>query len=177
MSRVGKNPIKVPSGVNVVINSTSIEASGKLGKQSFSFSDTVTVERQDDVVIVKPLSMSKQGRMMWGTTQSQIANLIKGVSEGNVVNLELKGVGYRAAVQGDKLNLQLGFSHDILFPIPAGITIVCEKPTTISIKGPCKQTVGQVAAEIRKYRQPEPYKGKGVIREGEFVVRKEGKKK
>jgi len=177
MSRVGKNPIKIPSGVNVTISADSIEVSGKLGKQSFSFSDLISVEKEGDFIVVKPKTLTKQGRMLWGTTQRRVANLVKGVNEGATVNLELSGVGYRAAVQGSNLNIQLGFSHDVLFPIPEGISIKCEKPTAISITGADKQVVGQIAAEIRKYRQPEPYKGKGVIREGEFVVRKEGKKK
>jgi len=177
MSRVGKNPISVPAGVTVTINANVIEAQGKTGKDSYEFPDHVIVERNDNVIVVKPKSGEKIAQMMWGTAQRRIATMIFAVDQGAVVNLELSGVGYRASVQGSKLVLQLGYSHDIEYPIPHGITVKCEKPTSISITGPSKQKVGQMAAEIRSYRTPEPYKGKGVIRQGEFVVRKEGKKK
>lgn len=178
MSRVGKNPIKVPSGVTVTINANVIEAQGKMGKDSYQFPDLVTVVRTDNIISVKPKeSQAKQARMMWGTVQRRIETMVSSVDQGATVNLELSGVGYRASVQGAKLVLQLGYSHDVEYPIPQGITVKCDKPTSISISGPNKQQVGQMAAEIRSYRVPEPYKGKGVIRSGEFVIRKEGKKK
>lgn len=177
MSRVGKHPIQIPSGVNVTINGNVIEASGKLGKLSRILPEGVIVENADNAITVKPANESKQSRMLWGTMQRQISNMINGVANGTTINLDLVGVGYRASVQGQNINVQLGFSHDVVYPIPQGITVKCEKPTSIAITGADKQLVGQVAAEIRKHRQPEPYKGKGVIREGEFVVRKEGKKK
>ena len=177
MSRVGKNPIKVPAGVTVTINANVIEAQGKIGKDSYQFPEQVILERTDGIIIVKPKSSAKGAQMMWGTAQRRIAAMISAVDQGATVNLELSGVGYRAAVQGTKLVLQLGYSHDIDYPIPQGIVVKCDKPTSISLTGPSKQQVGQMAAEIRSYRVPEPYKGKGVIRSGEFVVRKEGKKK
>lgn len=177
MSRVGKNPINVPAGVTVTINANVIEAQGKIGKDSYQFPDHVSIELNDNVIVVKPKSDEKIARMMWGTAQRRVATMISAVDQGATVNMELSGVGYRASVQGSKLVLQLGYSHDIDYPIPQGIVVKCEKPTMISITGPSKQKVGQMAAEIRSYRVPEPYKGKGVIRQGEFVVRKEGKKK
>lgn len=177
MSRVGKNPINVPTGVTVTVNGNVIEAQGKNGKDSYQFPDYVSIERQDNVIVVKPKSGEKIARMMWGTAQRRIASMISAVDQGATVNMELSGVGYRASVQGSKLVLQLGYSHDVEYPIPQGIVVKCEKPTSISITGPSKQKVGQMAAEIRSYRIPEPYKGKGVIRQGEFIVRKEGKKK
>jgi large subunit ribosomal protein L6 len=177
MSRVGKNPIKVPAGVTVAINANVIEAQGKIGKGSYQFPDQVTLEFSDGLIVVKPKVGEKNARMMWGTAQRRIATMISAVDQGATVNLELSGVGYKAAVQGSKIVLQLGYSHDVEFPIPEGFIVKCDKPTSLSITGPSKQQVGQMAAEIRSYRVPEPYKGKGVIRSGEFVVRKEGKKK
>lgn len=177
MSRVGKHPIHIPSGVKVQISQGILEAQGKLGSSSVVFTDDVIVSHQGDFVEVRPANDSKRSRMMWGTIRRQIASLVSGVSTGATVNLELSGVGYRASVQGNNLVMQLGFSHDIVYLIPQGITIKCEKPTSISITGASKQQVGQIASELRAHRKPEPYKGKGVIREGEFVLRKEGKKK
>jgi large subunit ribosomal protein L6 len=177
MSRVGKNPIQIPSGVTVAVKGNKIEVSGKLGTDSCPMSELVVIKTEQGVTTVSPVNETKEARMIWGTTQRQIQNMVKGVSEGCTVNLELVGVGYRASVQGDKLCVQLGFSHDVFYTLPKGYSAKCEKPTSIAITGPSKQVVGQIAAEIRKYRKPEPYKGKGVIREGEFVVRKEGKKK
>lgn len=177
MSRVGKNPIIVPAGVTVTVNANMIEAQGKTGKDSYQIPEEVSLERTDNAIIVKPKSSGKIARMMWGTAQRRIASMVSAVDHGATVNLELSGVGYRAALQGSKLVLQLGYSHDVEYPIPQGIVVKCDKPTSISITGPSKQKVGQMAAEIRSHRIPEPYKGKGVIRAGEFVVRKEGKKK
>ena len=131
----------------------------------------------NNIIHIKPNADDKASRMMWGTVQRRIASMVTAVDKGAIVNLELSGVGYRASVQGTNLVLQLGYSHDVTYPIPQGIVVKCEKPTSISIMGSNKQKVGQMAAEIRSYRVPEPYKGKGVIRAGEFVVRKEGKKK
>ena len=177
MSRVGKNPINVPAGVTVNINANVVEAQGKLGKDSYTYPEHVCVEIKDNVITVKPRSEETVARMMWGTAQRRIATMISAVDQGATVNLELSGVGYRASVQGSNLVMQLGYSHDVVYPIPQGIVVKCEKPTSISITGPSKQQVGQMAAEIRSYRIPEPYKGKGIIRQGEFVIRKEGKKK
>ena len=177
MSRVGKNPVIVPSGVNVTLSNGKIEVTGKFGKLSMQFTDAVKVEMANSQILVTPANESKVARALWGTTQRRVKNLVNDVANGVTVNLELIGVGYRASVQGNSLSLQLGFSHDVVYPLPEGITVKCEKPTSIAITGADRQLVGQVAAEVRNYRQPEPYKGKGVIRQGEFVIRKEGKKK
>ena len=177
MSRVGINPVTIPSGVDLKIDGAKVIAKGKLGELTFEVSDQVGVSMDDGKVVIKPLNDSKKARALWGTTRARIANLVEGVSEGFTKNLEIVGVGYRAQVQGNALNLQLGFSHDVLYPIPQGITVKCEKPTSISISGADKQQVGQVAAEIRGYRPPEPYKGKGVRYADEYILRKEGKKK
>jgi len=177
MSRVGKYPVVVPNGVTVDLAGTELSVKGKLGQSSLKLVDAVVASLEGNQVWVKPKNETKQSRMMWGTTRANINNMIKGVSEGFTINLEINGVGYRAAVQGKTLQLQLGFSHDVNFPIPEDITIKCEKPTSISVTGKDKQRVGQIAAEIRAYRGPEPYKGKGVKYETETILRKEGKKK
>ncbi len=177
MSRVGKNPVEVPSGVEVAIKGGLVSAKGKLGTLDFEASDDVVISQEDGKIWVKPANEGKRARAMWGTVRSRIQNMVIGVSEGFTKNLEINGVGYRAAVQGQSLNLQLGFSHDVAYPIPEGITVKCEKPTSIAVSGADKQKVGQVAAEIRSYRPPEPYKGKGVKYADEVILRKEGKKK
>ncbi len=177
MSRVGKNPVDVPSGVDIKIDGGLITAKGKLGELSFQATEDVEITSADNQIWVKPRDDSKRARAMWGTARSRIANLVQGVSEGFTKDMEIVGTGYRASVQGSNLNLQLGFSHDVVYPIPAGITVKCEKPTSISISGADKQAVGQMAAEIRGYRPPEPYKGKGVRYADEEILRKEGKKK
>lgn len=177
MSRVGKNPVVVPSGVEVKVDGLTVSAKGKLGELSFDVTNDVTITLEDGKVTVAPVDMSKKARSMWGTARARIQNLVIGVSEGYTKNLEITGVGYRAAVQGKTLNLQLGFSHDVNYPIPEGIEMKCAKPTSISISGADKQLVGQVASEIRGYRPPEPYKGKGVRYADEQILRKEGKKK
>jgi len=177
MSRVGKNPVDVPAGVEVAISGGLVSAKGKLGALDFQATSDVAITQEEGKIWVKPVNESKKARSMWGTARSRIQNMVTGVSEGFTKNLEINGVGYRAAVQGQALNLQLGFSHDVAYPIPEGITIKCEKPTAISISGADKQKVGQVAAEIRSYRPPEPYKGKGVKYADEVILRKEGKKK
>jgi len=177
MSRVGKYPVVVPSGVTVSLAGTEVQIKGKLGMSSLKVVDDVEASLEGTQLWVKPKSETKRARMMWGTTRALLNNMVKGVSEGFTINLEINGVGYRAAVQGKILNLQLGYSHDINYPIPDGITMKCEKPTSISITGKDKEVVGQIAAEIRAFRGPEPYKGKGVKYETETILRKEGKKK
>jgi large subunit ribosomal protein L6 len=177
MSRVGKYPVPVPSGVSVQITGQNLTVKGKLGEAQRVLSEEVETTVDGDKVWVKPKTESKAARMMWGTTRALINNMVKGVSEGFTINLEINGVGYRAAVEGKTLKLQLGYSHDVDYPIPAGITMKCDKPTAISITGTDKQVVGQIAAEIRAFRGPEPYKGKGVKYETETILRKEGKKK
>ncbi|WP_282606939.1 50S ribosomal protein L6 [Pelagibius sp. Alg239-R121] len=177
MSRVGKNPVEVPSGVEIAVKGRLVSAKGKLGQLEFEATDDVAIEVKDGQVTVTPVNQSKQARAMWGTARSRVQNMVTGVSDGFTRNLEINGVGYRAAVQGKSLNLQLGYSHDINFPIPEGISITCSKPTAIAISGADKQKVGQVASEIRSFRPPEPYKGKGVKYEDEVILRKEGKKK
>ena len=177
MSRVGMNPVSVPEGVSVTIADGEVTANGKLGKLSYRFVEDVDVAMKDGFITVMPKSDARHALNMWGTTRSQIFNLVKGVDEGFSVNLEINGVGYRAAVEGKKLILQLGYSHNVDFSIPEGVTIKCAKPTEITVLGANKQQVGQVAANIRSFRKPEPYKGKGIKYVDEYILRKEGKKK
>jgi len=177
MSRIGKNPVALPQGVDVQIASGVLTAKGKLGTLQMNLSSEVTTTVEDGKVWVKPNSETKRARALWGTTRAIVNNMVAGVSKGFEKNLEISGVGYRAAVQGKTLNLQLGYSHDVQFPIPDDVKIVCEKPTTIKITGADRQRVGQVAAVIRGYRKPEPYKGKGIKYDTETIRRKEGKKK
>jgi large subunit ribosomal protein L6 len=177
MSRVGKYPVSIPDGVTIQIANDEITAKGKLGELSAPISAEVDVVYEDNVVKVTPKRESKKARSMWGTTRALVSNLVTGVSTGFTVNLEINGVGYRAAVEGSDLVLALGFSHPVRFPIPDGITMKCERPTAISISGSDKQRVGQLAAEIRAFRPPEPFKGKGVKYANEIILRKEGKKK
>lgn len=177
MSRVGKHPILVPAGVTVEIANENLLARGKLGELSLPLNPLVVVSMENNQVSVRPRTEEKNARMMWGTYRMLVQNIVKGVSEGFQVNLEINGVGYRAAVQGSELVMQLGFSHEIRFAIPKGITIKCEKPTVVSVFGADRQLVGEVAAKIRSYRGPEPYKGKGIKYDNEVIVRKEGKKK
>ncbi|MEM7169591.1 MAG: 50S ribosomal protein L6 [Pseudomonadota bacterium] len=177
MSRVGKNPVDVPSGVDVAINDRIVSAKGKLGQLEYEATGDVELSMEDGKIVVKPVNESKRARSMWGTARSRIQNLITGVSQGFTKELEINGVGYRASVQGQNLVLQLGYSHDINYPIPQDIQVKCDKPTSISITGMDKQKVGQMASEIRAYRKPEPYKGKGIKYAGEVILRKEGKKK
>ncbi|ANK83129.1 MAG: 50S ribosomal protein L6 [Rhizobiales bacterium NRL2] len=177
MSRIGKNPVPVPSGVDVKLDGRDITVKGKLGQLSMRFVPEVEVSFDEGRITVRPKDESQKSRMMWGMQRTLAANLVHGVSEGFHRDLEITGTGYRAQVQGNKLNLQLGFSHDVVYDIPDGIDIKCEKPTSIRVSGIDKQQVGQVAAEIRGWRPPEPYKGKGVRYADEYVVRKEGKKK
>jgi large subunit ribosomal protein L6 len=177
MSRVGKHPVTIPQGVDVAIAGQQLTAKGKLGQLSLALPEEVEVSKEDGTVVVKPVGDSTQARALWGTTRANINNMIAGVSKGFVRNLDITGVGYRAAVAGKKLTLQLGYSHDIVFDIPEGIAIKCERPTVIQITGADKQAVGQVAAKIRGFRPPEPYKGKGIRYSDETIRRKEGKKK
>ncbi|MGE0659116.1 MAG: 50S ribosomal protein L6 [Reyranellaceae bacterium] len=177
MSRVGKYPVAVPGGVNVEIVGQTIKAKGKKGEQSLTIPEDVEIKRDGDKIAVSPRSTTKKARALWGTSRANLRNLMVGVSDGFTVNLEINGVGYRAAADAKMLKLQLGYSHDIEYPIPAGITIKTAKPTEIEIAGFNKQQVGQVAAEIRSMRGPEPYKGKGIKYAGEKILRKEGKKK
>jgi large subunit ribosomal protein L6 len=177
MSRVGKYPVVVPNGVTVNISGSEVSVAGKLGTSVLKVVDGVEASLEGNQLWVKPISDSKQARMMWGTTRALLNNMVKGVSEGFTINLEINGVGYRAAVQGENLQLQLGYSHDVIYPIPADVTMKCEKPTAIAITGKDRQRVGQIASEIRAYRGPEPYKGKGVKYATETILRKEGKKK
>ena len=177
MSRIGKNPIQIPQGVEVKLAGQVISAKGKLGQGSITLVDEIEAEVKDGAVAVRPRNETRRARNMWGTSRSLVNNLVRGVADGFTENLEINGVGYRAAVQGKELVLQLGYTHEIKYPIPAGVTMKTEKPTTIAITGPDKQQVGQIAAELRAFRPPEPYKGKGVKYESETIIRKEGKKK
>jgi large subunit ribosomal protein L6 len=177
MSRIGKYPVEVPSGVEVELSGQTLTAKGSLGTLRLVVSNEVTASIADGTVTIAPKSETKHSRAMWGTTRALVNNMVTGVSKGFSVTLEINGVGYRAAVQGSTLNLQLGYSHDIAFPIPSDVRITCERPTIIALSGADRQRVGQVAAEIRAYRPPEPYKGKGIKYAGEIVRRKEGKKK
>ncbi len=177
MSRIGKNPVPVPDGVTVELNGNTVKAKGKLGELSETLVDDVVVSLEDNLIHVKPANDSKQARQMWGMSRSKVNNLVEGVSQGFKKELEISGVGYRAQMQGNSLVLQLGFSHEVKYPAPDGIKISCPEQTQVVIEGADKQQVGQVAAEIRAYRPPEPYKGKGVKYAGEYILRKEGKKK
>jgi large subunit ribosomal protein L6 len=177
MSRIGKNPIPIPQGVDVQLNGQTLSVKGRLGSLSLAVVPEVTAKIADGAVTITPIDESKRARAMWGTTRALVNNMVTGVATGFTRNLEINGVGYRAAVQGNTLNLQLGYSHDIPYPIPADVKIACERPTAIAVTGADRQRVGQVAAEIRAFRPPEPYKGKGVKYADETVRRKEGKKK
>jgi len=177
MSRIGKYPVTIPNGVEVQLAGQTLTAKGQLGALSLMLSNEVTTSIVDGAVTVAPKNDTKHSRAMWGTTRALINNMVTGVSTGFSVNLEITGVGYRAQVQGGILNLQLGYSHDIPFPIPADVRITCERPTVITVSGADRQRVGQIAADIRAYRPPEPYKGKGIKYATETVRRKEGKKK
>lgn len=177
MSRVGKHPVPVPAGVEIRVADQTLTAKGKLGQLSMAISADIAATVEDGHVVVKPANDTKRARVLWGTTRALVSNMVTGVSKGFTVGLEINGVGYRAAVQGKNLNLQLGYSHDIVFPIPEDVAITCEKPTAISVTGADKQRVGAVAAKIRSFRGPEPYKGKGVKYTTETIRRKEGKKK
>ena len=177
MSRIGKLPITVPAGVDVALNGQHVKVKGKLGELELTAVDDISVTLEDGTIAVKPRSEHKRALAMWATTRTLINNMVVGVSTGFTRNLEINGVGYRAAVEGRELVLQLGYSHPVRYPIPEGITVHCEKPTAIEIKGYDKQRIGQMASEIRGWRPPEPFKGKGVKYAEETILRKEGKKK
>jgi large subunit ribosomal protein L6 len=177
MSRIGKKPVAVPGGVTAAVNGQEVKIKGPKGELKHVLADAMVAKLDKGMIAVTMREDSKESRALWGMSRTLIANLIAGVTEGFSRKLEITGVGYRAAVQGSNLQLQLGYSHDIAYPIPQGIQIVCPKPTEIVVTGIDRQKVGQVAAEIRRFRPPEPYKGKGIKYAGEFILRKEGKKK
>jgi large subunit ribosomal protein L6 len=177
MSRIGKKAVSVPKGVTASVSGQKVSMKGPKGELSFVASDDIAVSMDNGAVAVQPRDQSKVARSAWGMSRTMVSNLIEGVTKGFERKLEINGVGYRAAVQGKSLQLSLGYSHEVAFPIPAGITIATPKPTEIVVSGIDKQQVGQVAAEIRQFRSPEPYKGKGVKYADEKIFRKEGKKK
>jgi len=177
MSRIGKKPVAIPGGVTAAVNGQEVKVKGPKGELKHVLVDDIIAKLDKGEIEITMREDTKRARAMWGMSRTLVANLIAGVTEGFTKKLDITGVGYRAAMQGSNLQLQLGYSHDISYPIPQGIQVVCPKPTEIVITGIDKQKVGQVAAEIRHYRPPEPYKGKGVRYAGEFLLRKEGKKK
>jgi large subunit ribosomal protein L6 len=177
MSRIGKKPVELPSGVTASVSGQTVEVKGPKGTRSFKATDDVTISVEGNVVTVEPRGKSKRARQQWGMSRTMVANLATGVSEGFKKELELSGVGYRAQMQGNTLKLSLGYSHDVNFEVPAGVTVTSAKPTEILVEGIDEQLVGQVAANIREWRKPEPYKGKGIKYKGEYIFRKEGKKK
>ncbi|CUH42281.1 MULTISPECIES: 50S ribosomal protein L6 [Ruegeria] len=177
MSRIGKRPVELPSGVTASVSGQTIEVKGPKGARSFTATDDVTLSVEDNVVQINPRGMSKRARQQWGMSRTMVANLVTGVTEGFKKELEIQGVGYRAQMQGNTLKLNLGYSHDVDFVAPEGVTITAPKQTVIIVEGNDQQQVGEVAAKIREWRRPEPYKGKGIRYKGEFIFRKEGKKK
>ena len=177
MSRIGKKPVELPSGVTATVSGQTVEVKGPKGSRSFTATDDVTITLDGDVVTVTPRGPSKRARQQWGMSRTMVANLVKGVSEGFRKDLEINGVGYRAQMQGNTLKLALGYSHDVNFEVPAGVTVTSPKQTEITVEGTDQQLVGQVAANIREWRGPEPYKGKGIKYKNEYIFRKEGKKK
>ena len=177
MSRIGKKPVPLPQGVTATVDGQTVTAKGPKGELKFVVNDEVLVKMENGEIAVQPRDQTKVSRSKWGMSRTQIVNIVEGVKQGFEKRLEISRVGYRAALQGKNLQLALGFSHDVVYQTPEGITITVPKPTEIVVAGIDKQAVGQVAAEIRKYRGPEPYKGKGVKYAGEKIVRKEGKKK
>jgi len=177
MSRIGKRAVAVPSGVTANVEGQTVKVKGPKGALQLVLHDDVAPKLDGSAIKIEPRAETKRARAMWGLSRSLVSNLVAGVAKGFEKRLEINGVGYRAAVQGKSLQLSLGYSHEVAFAIPEGITIATPKPTEIVVTGPDKQKVGQVAAEIRAYRPPEPYKGKGVKHVGEYIFRKEGKKK
>ena len=177
MSRVGKRPVQIPDGVEATLNGRVVTAKGPKGELSFAVNEQVLVKIEDGSIIVDPADDSREARSFWGMSRTMLLNIVTGVKDGFEKNLEINGVGYRAAMQGSDLRLSLGFSHDVIYKPPEGVTIKCPKPTEVIVSGYDKQVVGQVASEIRSYRPPEPYKGKGVKYVDEYIFRKEGKKK
>ncbi|MDU9002879.1 50S ribosomal protein L6 [Sedimentitalea todarodis] len=177
MSRIGKKPVELPSGVTASVSGQTIEVKGPKGSRSFSATDDVSLSVEDNVVTITPRGSSKRARQQWGMSRTMVANLVTGVTTGFKKELEIQGVGYRASMQGTTLRLNLGLSHDVDYVAPEGVTVTAPKQTEIVVEGIDEQLVGQVAANIRSWRKPEPYKGKGIRYKGEFIFRKEGKKK
>ncbi len=177
MSRIGKKPVELPGGVTATVSGQTVEVKGPRGVRSFTATDDVEITVDGNVITVRPRGNSKRARQQWGMSRTQIANCVKGVTEGFRKELEISGVGYRAQMQGNVLKLSLGYSHDVEFPVPEGVTITAPKPTEVVVEGIDQQLVGEVAANIRKWRKPEPYKGKGIKYKDEYIFRKEGKKK
>ncbi|MDP3338906.1 50S ribosomal protein L6 [Frigidibacter sp.] len=177
MSRIGKKPVELPQGVTASISGQTVEVKGPKGTRSFKATDDVTLALDEGKLTVTPRGTSKRARQQWGMSRSMVSNLVTGVSTGFRKELEIQGVGYRAAVAGNVLKLSLGYSHEVNFEVPAGVTVTTPKQTEIVVEGIDQQLVGQVAANIREWRAPEPYKGKGIRYKGEFIFRKEGKKK
>jgi large subunit ribosomal protein L6 len=177
MSRIGKKPVDMPAGVSASVSGQTVEVTGPKGTRSFKATDDVTIKVEDNVISIIPRGTSKRARQQWGMSRTMVQNLVKGVTVGFTKELEIQGVGYRAALQGDILKMQLGYSHEVDFQIPAGVTVTAPKQTVVIVEGIDEQVVGQVAANIREWRKPEPYKGKGIRYKGEYVFRKAGKKK
>ncbi|WP_224823928.1 50S ribosomal protein L6 [Cognatishimia sp. MH4019] len=177
MSRIGKKPVDLPSGVSASVSGQTVEVKGPKGTRSFTATDDVTLAVEDNVVTITPRGSSKRARQQWGMSRTMVANLVTGVTDGFKKDLEINGVGYRAQMQGNTLKLNLGLSHEVNFDVPAGVTVTAPKPTEIVVEGIDEQLVGQVAANIREWRKPEPYKGKGIKYKDEYIFRKEGKKK
>jgi large subunit ribosomal protein L6 len=177
MSRIGKKPVLLPEGVSATVSGQTVEVKGPKGTRSFQATDDVTITLEENGVVVKPRGSSKRARQQWGMTRTMVANLTTGVTTGFKKELEINGVGYRANMQGKTLKLSLGYSHDVNFEVPEGVTVTAAKPTEITVEGIDQQLVGQVAANIREWRKPEPYKGKGIKYKDEYIFRKEGKKK
>ena len=177
MSRIGKRPVDLPSGVTATLSGQTVEVKGPKGARSFTATDDVTLAVEDNVVTVTPRGGSKRARQQWGMSRTMVQNLVTGVTDGFKKELEINGVGYRAQMQGNTLKLSLGYSHEVNFEVPQGVTVTCPKQTEIVVEGNDEQLVGQVAANIREWRKPEPYKGKGIKYKDEYIFRKEGKKK
>ncbi len=177
MSRIGKKPVELPSGVTATVSGQTVEVKGPKGALNFTATDDVTIEVNDNVITVTPRGNSKRARQQWGMSRTVVQNLVTGVSQGFRKELEISGVGYRAQMQGNTLKLSLGYSHEVNFEVPEGVTVTAPKQTEIVVEGIDPQLVGQVAANIREWRKPEPYKGKGIKYKDEYIFRKEGKKK
>ncbi len=177
MSRIGKKPVELPSGVEANVSGQTVTVKGPKGSREFTATDDVTLKVEDGKVMVEPRGSSKRARQQWGMSRTQVQNLVVGVTEGFKKELEINGVGYRAQAQGNKVTLNLGLSHDVIFEVPQGVTVTTPKNTEIIVEGIDQQLVGQVAANIREWRKPEPYKGKGIKYKDEYIFRKEGKKK
>ncbi len=177
MSRIGKKPVELPSGVEASLSGQTVTVKGPKGSREFTATDDVQITIDGNVVTVEPRGKSKRARQQWGMSRTMVANLVEGVTNGFKKELELSGVGYRAQAQGNKLTLNLGYSHDVIFDVPEGVSVTTPKQTEVVVEGIDQQLVGQVAANIREWRSPEPYKGKGIKYKGEYIFRKEGKKK